>query len=387
MTSQKTRVATAALLLALLLPALLPSALARSTSYIMDDEQPPKESKQIMPIPIMPTPTPLPPPPAPSPPVAPPATPTPPPRPSRPPFPLKDPVEWLVEQAKELLKPRLPPEPQPPPPPVSPYRPYEVVQGVKATVKVLADSEEFVRKVLMKEGFDVRGGTTIRVRAGSKLSESVEGFKKKLKSDGKLWNELSNLFGGEGKLERFLDSLKNGFERRYDALVREGGALYRAELKAAQDLAVNARYAVEEAIKDAVVQDVGGVPVKWYINTGMRPYLSSSLQGSFSKARDLIVRLLTKLGILYHETSSSAVGQVLGEVVKYRLKQYGIDKFLREAAGVVVVVVEDLMLELHVVERSPMPRAYCVSFGDIIACFDENGNPVKPEKVRFGGIS
>jgi hypothetical protein len=289
----------------------------------------------------------------------------------------------LRKQVEELLKPLLPPEPQPPPNPISPVRPEEILPGVKAYVKVLADSEELVKEVLRRAGLRVGEGVTEGLRADPKVRDSVEGFKEMLKKDKQLWGELSDLFGGEDKLERFLDSLRGGFERRYDAVVIEGGTRYRAELKAAQDLAVNLRYAVEEAVKDAVMQDVKGIPVKWYINTGMKPYLSGSLYGAFSRARDLIVRLLTRLGIPFYETPTSAVGAVLRD----RLKQVGLDKFLGKAAGAIVVVtVADVTLELHVREVAAMPRAYCVDFGETIVCFDEGGNPVKPEKVRLGDV-
>jgi len=380
MARRKTRVVAAALLLALLLAA-LPHALARPVIYEDTEERPQRPLRQIAPIPITPVPTPTPPAPSPSP--APPAIPTTPSPAPRRPLPFDDPVEWLVKQAREVLKPLLPQQPQPQPVrPVSPVRPEEFVPGVKAYVRVLADTEELVKEVLRKEGLRVGEGRTEGVRASPEVRDSVEGFKEKLKRDERLWRELSDLFGGEDKLVRYLDSLKGGFERRYDAVIPEGGAYYRAELKAAQDLAVNLRYAVEEAIKDAVLQDVKGTPVKWYINTGMKPYLSGSVYGAFSRARDLIVKLLSRLGIPYHETATSAVAKVLGE----RLKQVGLDKFLGKAAGAVVVVtVADVTLELHVKEAAAMPKAYCAHVGDTVVCFDEKGNPVKPEKVRFGG--
>ena len=379
MARRKTRV-LAALLLALLLATLSHYALARPV--LDEEEREERPLRQIVPIPITPVPAP-PAPPAPTPTPAPPSSPVSPRVPSPTPGPRKLPFEdlsqWLREQVRELLKPLLPPEPQPPPPPVSPFRPVELVPGVKTIVSVLADSEEFVREALSRSGFRVGSGATVRLPERKEVKDSVEGLKEKLKKDGKLWNELSRLFGGEDKLESFLDSLKGGFERRYDAIVIErSGARFHGELKAAQDLAVNLRYAVEEAIKDAVMQDVKGIPVKWYINSGMKPYLSSSLQGSFSRARELIGKLLTKLGIRYYDVPSTTVAQMLAE----RLKQVGLDKFIGKAAGAVIVVtVRDLTLELRVKEASPMPRAYCVNFGDTIKCFDEKGNPVEPTKV------
>jgi len=383
MARRKTRVVAAALLLALLLAA-LPHALARPVIDEEAEERPQRPLRQVAPIPItpMPAPTPAPSPLPPSPSPAP-RVPSPTPGPRRP-LPFDDPVEWLTKQVREVLKPLLPQQPQPQPVrPVSPVRPEELLPGVEAYVKVLADSEELVKEVLRRSGFRVGEGRTEGLRASPEVKDSVEGFKEKLKRDKALWNELSNLFGGENKLEEFLNSLKDGFERRYDAIIPEGGAHYRAELKAAQDLAVNVRYAVEEALKDAVLQDVRGTPVKWYINTGMKPYLSSSLYGAFSRARDLIVKLLTRLGIPFYETSSSAVGALLRD----RLRQVGLDKFLGKAAGAVVVVtVADVTLELHVKGAAAMPKAYCVHTGDAIVCFDEKGNPVKPEKVRFGGV-
>jgi hypothetical protein len=378
MARRKTRV-LAALLLALLLATLSHYALARP---VLDEKEEREERplRQIVPVPITPAPAP----PAPTPPPAPPSSPVSPRVPSptpgpRRPLPFEDFSEWLRKQVRELLKPLLPPEPQPPPPPVSPVRPVELVPGVKTIVNVLADNEEFVREALSRSGFRVGSGETVKLSARKEVKDSVEGFKEKLKKDDKLWNELSRLFGGEDKLESFLDSLKGGFERRYDAIVIErSGARFHGELKAAQDLAVNLRHAVEEAIKDAVMQDVKGIPVKWYINTGMKRYLSTSLQGSFSRARELIGKLLTKLGIPYYDVPSTTVAQMIAE----RLRQVGLDKFIGKAAGAVIVVtVGNLTLELHVKETSPMPRAYCVSFGETIKCFDERGNPVEPTKV------
>jgi methylmalonyl-CoA mutase cobalamin-binding subunit len=377
MARRKTRV-LAALLLALLLATLSHYALARPV--LDEEEREERPLRQIAPVPITPAPAPPAPTPPPTPPSSPvsPRVPSPTPGPRRP-LPFEDFSEWLQKQVRELLKPLLPPEPQPPPPPVSPVRPVELVPGVKSIVRVLADSEEFVREALSRSGFRVGLGETVKLPAREEVKDSVEGFKEKLKKDGNLWNELSRLFGGEDKLERFLDSLKGGFERRYDAIVIErSGERFYGELKAAQDLAVNLRHAVEEAIKDAVMQDVKGIPVKWYINSGMKLYLPSSLQGSFSRARELIGKLLTKLGISYYDVPSTTVAQMIAE----RLKQVGLDKFIGKAAGAVIVVtVRDLTLELHVKEASPMPRAYCVNFGEQIACFDERGNPVEPTKV------
>ena len=263
-----------------------------------------------------------------------------------------------------------------PPSPVNPVPNEVYANGMKYIIEITYDDADFLRKVLRREGKKIEplklGQEGMRI---DNPDEAVEEARQKLKKSG-LYDKVDKILR-----ELYHTTLDDVLQEAKGKRIHDGRlGPYRVELKALYDLAHNFPSAVKQMIQDGILQKQGKAKVIWYVNSGLRNFLSSRASvtaAKFDTAYGLIKELGKLFNVAVEGTNEADVAEVLKASLVTVIFQGMIPKLQCS-----IINLGGLTLTITPVEFKTVGKPVaCLNFGEKVYCFDQNGNEVNPANV------
>jgi hypothetical protein len=247
---------------------------------------------------------------------------------------------------------------------------------MKYIIEVVDDNAGFLKEVLRREGKKIEpielGHEGLRI---DNPDEEVEHVRQKLKGSG-LYDKVDKVLR-----ESYHTTLDDVLEEAKGKRIHDGRlGPYRVELKALHDLANNFPRAVKQMIQDGILQKQGKAKVIWYVNSGLRNFLSSraSVTGAkFDTAYGLIKELGKLFNVAVEGTNEADVAEVLKASLITVISQGMIPK-----GRCSIINLGGLTLAVTPVEFKVKGKpVICLNFCEKAYCYDQNGNQVNPANV------